>query len=80
MRIKTVSPDGKLNLVGKHLLEYRERTGLSQRQLAQLLQLNGLEWSHVQLLHVEKGERVVSDVELKIISDTLKIAVKKLLE
>ena len=53
---------------------------LASIQLAQLFQLNGLDWDHNQLIRVEKGRRAVSDIELKIISDTLKISVKKLLE
>ncbi len=80
MEFKAKSPDGKANIAGRHLKEYRTAKGLSLREMAAKLQVGGLDWDHTQVLRAERGEKAINDVELKYLSSILKISPKKLLE
>lgn len=80
MEFKAKSPDGKANIAGRHLKEYRLQKGFSLREMAAKLQLGGLDWDHTQVLRAENGEKAINDVELKYLSNILKISPKKLLE
>lgn len=80
MEFKAKSPDGKANIAGRHLKEYRAAKGLSLREMAAKLQVGGLDWDHTQVLRAENGEKAINDVELKYLSAILKISPKKLLE
>ena len=57
-------PDGQCNLCGGKLREYRKARGLSQRQVADLLQLNGLDIDKNAIQRIEAGKRFVTDIEL----------------
>ena len=56
-------PDGRCNLCGEKLREYRLRQGLSQRQIADLLQLHGLDIDKNAIQRIEAGKRFVTDIE-----------------
>ena len=59
---KTVS--GRNNLCGETVSRLRVSMGLSQRQLADLLQLDGLEIDKNAIQRIEAGKRFVTDIEL----------------
>ena len=51
----------------------------SQRLLAYRLQLRGLDLDKNAVQLIESGERFVTDIELKVIADTLNVSVEDLL-
>ena len=51
----------------------------SQRLLAYRLQLRGLDLDINAVQRIESGERFVTDIELKVIADTLNVSVEDLL-
>lgn len=79
---KLKAPDGSNNLCGKNLKRIRESQNppLSQRKLAQKLQLMGYDVDNHFIRRVELGERFVTDIELKILSEALNVSLEKLLQ
>ncbi len=71
--------DGKNNLCGVKIAEKRKELGFSQRELADRLQLIGLDVDKNAIQRIECGKRFVTDIELKALSETLKITVSDLL-
>ena len=62
--------DGKAkNIVGDKLKELRKEKGLTQKHLAELLQLQGHEFSDPTILRIEQGSRFVPDYEIVILAD-----------
>ena len=55
----------KKNLIGDTIRSLRKRRGLSQRALAAKLQLNGYDFNYLTILRIEKGTRLVTDIELR---------------
>ena len=51
----------------------------SQRLLAYRLQLRGLDLDKNAVQRIESGKRFVTDIELKVIADTLNVSVEDLL-
>lgn len=80
LEFKAKAPDGKANIAGKKIKEYRISKNLSLREMAAKLQVGGLDWDHTQVLRAENGEKAINDVELKYLSTILKISLKKLLD
>lgn len=79
---KNYAPDGKHNLCGSQVAALRQaRTPkLSQRGLADLLQLCGLDVDKNAVQRIESGERFVTDIELKALAQALGVTVEQLLE
>lgn len=79
---KNFGPDGSRNLCGKHVAALRKgkTPKLSQRGLADLLQLNGLDVDKNAVQRIESGQRFVTDIELKALAQVLKVSVEQLLE
>lgn len=71
--------DGKNNLCGVKIAKKRKELGISQRELADRLQLIGLDVDKNAIQRIECGKRFVTDIELKVLSETLKITVSDLL-
>lgn len=78
---KTKAPDGKLNISGKKIsrLRMKMKPKCSQRKLADILQLQGLEFSKNTVQCIESGKRFVTDIELKAIAEVLGVTVDELL-
>lgn len=63
---KNKSKDGKLNISGEKIKEYRQKHRLSQRALADELLLKlEIDLSKNAIQQIEAGERFVTDIELK---------------
>ena len=58
------TPEGLNNLCGKTIAEARIKMGLSQRELADRLQLIGLDIDKNAIQRIECGKRFVTDIEL----------------
>ena len=56
--------DNRNNLCGKNVSMFRKRLGLSQRGLADRLQLAGLDIDKNAVQRIESGQRFVTDIEL----------------
>lgn len=71
--------DGRCNLCGQNIAAIRIAMGLSQRQLSDLLQLNGLDIDKNAIQRIEAGKRFVTDIELRCFSQTLGKTLEELL-
>jgi len=56
--------DKRNNICGKNVAQFRKQTRLSQRQLADNLQLIGLDVDKNAVQRMESGQRFVTDIEL----------------
>ena len=66
MMFKNKNPDGTLNICGKKIELLRKSKNLSQRALADELQLMGIDLGKNAIQKIESGERFVTDIELKV--------------
>ena len=74
------SPEGLNNISGKHISQYRKAAGKSQRELADTLQLAGLDVDKNAIQRIEAGKRFVTDIELIYFARVLGVTVEKLLD
>ena len=72
--------NGENNICGKQVTQYRKKLGLSQRQLADSLQLLGLDVDKNAVQRIEAGKRFVTDIEIVFLSKALKVTVSQLLD
>lgn len=79
---KNLGPSGSRNLCGRHVAALRKaRTPrLSQRGLADLLQLSGLDIDKNAVQRIESGQRFVTDIELKVLAQVLNVPIEQLIE
>lgn len=72
--------NGSNNLCGGQVSRLRVAMGISQRQLADLLQLEGLEVDKNAIQRIEAGKRFVTDIELVQLARVLHVTLAELLE
>lgn len=79
---KNKSEDGFNNICGVKIRQYRlsmhEKT--SQRKLADLLQVEGLDLDKNAIQRIEAGTRFVTDIEIKTIAKVLGVSYEDLLD
>ena len=73
------SQDGNNNLCGKAVASRRKQMGKSQRELADALQLAGLDVDKNAVQRIEAGKRFVTDIELVYLAKVLDVSVDALL-
>ncbi len=73
------SSDGRNNICGRQIAHYRKALGKSQRELADALQLLGLDIDKNAIQRMEAGKRFVTDIELVYLADVLDISYEDLL-
>ncbi len=71
--------NGENNICGKKVAELRKQMRKSQRELADSLQLLGLDVDKNAVQRIEAGKRFVTDIELVFLSRALKVSVNELL-
>ena len=71
--------DGLNNVCGKNIYFFRKQMKISQRMLADLLQLDGLDIGKNAVQRIECGKRFVTDIELVHLAKVLKRSVSELL-
>ena len=71
--------DGRNNLCGKMVAQKRIEMKLSQRELADRLQLYGLDVDKNAIQRIECGKRFVTDIELKAIAKIFNMSCDELL-
>ena len=73
------SEDGNNNRCGKAVAIRRKQMGKSQRELADALQLAGLDVDKNAIQRIEAGKRFVTDIELVYLAKVLDVSVDMLL-
>lgn len=71
--------DGRNNICGEQIARLRIERKLSQRQLADMLQLQGLDIDKNAVQRIEAGKRFVTDIELIYFSKVLSVSYDVLL-
>ena len=69
---------GRNNLCGKNVGRFRSAMKLSQRALADKLQLHGLDVDKNAIQRIESGQRFVTDIELVALSAVLEVSLEEL--
>ena len=79
---KNKTNDGRNNICGARIAQIRKakEPRMSQRILADLLQLGGLDVDKNTVQKMESGQRYITDIELKAIARTLNVSYNDLLE
>ena len=72
--------DGRHNCCGTVIMQHRKNMGKSQRQLADLLQIAGLDIDKNAIQRIEAGKRFVTDIELIYFAKVLNISYEALLQ
>ncbi len=78
---KNKSESGLNNICGEKIKFYRKNLPIktSQRKLADMLQIEGLDVDKNAIQKIEAGKRFVTDIELKIITKVLGVSYEDLL-
>lgn len=72
--------DGKNNLCGRAVSAARKKLGISQRELADRLQLHGLSVDKNAVQRIESGQRFVTDIEITALAHVLGLTYEELLD
>ena len=72
--------DGLNNICGKNVAIFRKKLKISQRELADRLQLTGRDVDKNAIQRIECGKRFVTDIEIIALSKVLKCSYAELLE
>ena len=78
---KNKSESGRNNICGTKIRAIRKALAIktSQRKLAEMLQIEGLDVDKNAVQRMESGSRFITDIELKIIAKVLKVSYDELL-
>lgn len=78
--MKTKNLNGYYNVVGQNIRKYREYNGISQRQLANKLNLKGINLYHSDISRIEANDLFIRDYELMGICKVLGITYDQIFE
>jgi len=78
--VKIYWHNNKKNVVGERVRSLRKRLKITQKQLAEKLQLLGYEFDRLTILRIEAGDRFVADYEVRALSEALEINIDNLFE
>ena len=70
--------DGSNNLCGRKIYTLRRKMGISQRELADRLQISGLDVDKNAIQRIEAGKRFVTDIELSLLATVFKKSIDEL--
>ena len=71
--------DGSNNVCGKQVAALRKKEKKSQRELADALQLLGLDVDKNAIQRIESGKRFVTDIEIVYLAKALSVSYEELL-
>ena len=79
---KNKSESGRNNVCGEKIFLLRKDTmpKMSQRMLAEQLQINGIDVDKNAVQRIESGERFVTDIELKVLAKIFNVSCDELLK
>ncbi|MBQ7874507.1 MAG: helix-turn-helix transcriptional regulator [Oscillospiraceae bacterium] len=72
--------EGFNNVCGKNVAKFRKDMKISQRELADRLQLHGLDIDKNAVQRIEAGKRFVTDIEIIALAKVLGISFSEILE
>lgn len=72
--------DGRNNICGVKIAKLRKGMKISQRQLADNLQIAGLDVDKNAVQRMESGQRFITDIEIIKISEVLGVSIAELLD
>ena len=78
--MKIYDYNGKKNLCGRKIREFRKQEHISQSDFAAQVQIKGVTLERDSISRIENGTRFVADYELKIFSEVLGTEISLLLE
>ena len=79
--IKNKSETGANNICGTRIYTYRKnQLKISQKKLADRLEIAGLDLDKNAIQRIESGERFVTDIELRILAKVLDVSYEELLD
>ena len=70
--------DGKNNLCGVNIASFRKELKISQKKLADKLQLAGLDIDKNAIQRIESGQRFITDIELVYFAKVLEKTINEL--
>lgn len=73
------SSDGTNNLCGKNVALLRKKMKISQREIADRLQLMGYDIDKNAIQRIESGQRFVTDIEIKALAAVFDVSIPELL-
>lgn len=76
---KNKNGNNKNNLCGEKVRTLRSQAEMSQRMLAEAMQLIGIDLDKNAIQRIECGKRFVTDIELKALAKVLKVSLDELL-
>ena len=74
------SSSGKNNVCGKNITKYRKVLNISQRELADRLQLIGLDVDKNAIQRMESGQRFITDIEILYLIKVLNVSLIELFD
>lgn len=79
---KNKAVDGSNNVCGRKIKQLRESLSAkpSQKEFADMLQIAGLDVDKNAIQRIESGKRFVTDIELKVIANVLRVSYCDLLD
>ena len=79
---KNITDEGRHNISGRNIKRLRQARPqkTSQRALAYLLQLKGIDVDKNAIQRMESGQRFVTDIELRALASIFQVKVDELLE
>ena len=73
------TPDGRNNIVGVKISQIRKNLRISQRELADRLQINGLDIDKNAVQRMESGQRFITDIEVVALAKVLSVTIEELI-
>ena len=70
--------DGRKNIIGEHVRHLRMEAGLSQKQLAERIQLLGYDFDRLTVLRIEANNRFIADFEVLALAKALNVSIERL--
>lgn len=71
--------DGLNNICGKNIAQFRMKMGISQRELADKMQLVGIDIDKNAIQRIECGKRFVTDIEVIAFAKVFNVTLEELL-
>ena len=68
------------NIIGSNLKKLRKKAGMTQKTLAEKLQLEGRDFTDLTILRIEQGKRFVPDYEVVALAEFFGITTDDLLK
>jgi transcriptional regulator with XRE-family HTH domain len=72
------SIDGRNNLCGKNVAVLRKQLKISQRELAERMQILGYNIDKNAIQRIESGQRFVTDIEVQALANVFNISIPEL--